>query len=144
MAQFANAHLCKRSISWSSSFSRARKALDVEQDIFVNTVYVFGHTLSARVDTQTRRRQVEIPRHGCPTDGARPRTRRRDPSLKHTDGEPRWTAQHVRPHRKTHTPSAADPRPRRDGPHLVLRAAQPSASATRWALLFLVTLDLLR
>ena len=36
MAQFAIAHLCKRSIWWSSSLSRARKALEVEveADIF--------------------------------------------------------------------------------------------------------------
>ena len=35
MAQFAIAHLCKRSVWWSSSFSRARKALEVAaEDIF--------------------------------------------------------------------------------------------------------------
>ena len=32
-------------------------------------MYVFGDPLSAKVDTRTRRRPVEIPRHGCPTDG---------------------------------------------------------------------------
>ena len=64
-------------------------------------MYVFGDPLSAKVDTRTRRRPVEIPRHGCPTDGARTLSRRRDPSLKHADAEPRWTAEHVRPHRKT-------------------------------------------
>ena len=34
MAQFAMAHRCKRSTSWSCSLSLARKALDVAKDIF--------------------------------------------------------------------------------------------------------------
>ena len=89
-AQCLAAHICKTGTSWSRRSNVPRKAFDVKvnADICLNAMYVFGDVLSAKVDTRARRRLVEKPRHG-------------DTSLKHAGGEPRWTAEHVRPHRKT-------------------------------------------